>query len=88
MIEFISIYLIFWQLLIPIIGKYKKFDIGERVHNGLLENEIIEIDVKNGKEITKLEFSKFTFNNQASKRKFEFLTSDELVNIILNSLKE
>jgi len=43
-------------------------DIGERIHNGVLEDEIIEIDVKNGKEITQLKLRKVTFYDRASKR--------------------
>jgi hypothetical protein len=43
-------------------------DIGERIHNGVLEDEIIKIDVKNGKEITQLKLRKVTFYDRASKR--------------------
>lgn len=39
----------------------EKLDIGERIHNSVLEDEIIEIDVKKGKEISKLRLRKVTF---------------------------
>lgn len=53
----------------------EKLDIGERIHNGVLEDEIIEIDVKKGKEITKLKLRKVTFYDRVNKREFEFLTN-------------
>ena len=53
----------------------EKLDIGERIHNGVLEDEIIEIDVKKGKEISKLRLRKVTFYDRANKREFEFLTN-------------
>ena len=53
----------------------EKLDIGERIHNGVLKDEIIEVDVKNGKEITQLKLRKVTFYDRASKREFEFLTN-------------
>lgn len=53
----------------------EKLDIGERIHNGVLEDEIIEIDVKKGKEISKLRLRKVTFYDRVNKREFEFLTN-------------
>ena len=53
----------------------EKLDIGERIHNGILEDEIIEIDVKKGKEISKLSLRKVRFYDRVNKREFEFLTN-------------
>ncbi|WP_074723704.1 IS4 family transposase [Flavobacterium frigoris] len=53
----------------------EKLDIGERIHNGVLEDEIIEIDVKKGKEMSKLRLRKVTFYDLVNKREFEFLTN-------------
>ena len=53
----------------------EKLDIGERIHNGVLEDEIIEIDVKKGKEISKLRLRKVQFYDRVNKREFEFLTN-------------
>ena len=53
----------------------EKLDIGERIHNGVLEDEIIEIDVKKGKEISKLRLRKVKFYDRVNKREFEFLTN-------------
>lgn len=39
----------------------EKLDIGERIHNGVLEDEIIEIVVEKDKEITQLRLIKVTF---------------------------
>ena len=53
----------------------EKLDIGERIHNGVLEDEIIEIDVKKVKEISKLRLRKVRFYDRVNKREFEFLTN-------------
>jgi hypothetical protein len=53
----------------------EKLDVGEGIHNGVLEDEIIEIDVKKGKEISKLRLRKVTFYDRVNKREFEFLTN-------------
>ncbi|MBJ7879228.1 IS4 family transposase [Gelidibacter salicanalis] len=53
----------------------EKLDVGERIHNGVLEDEIIEIDVKKGNEISKLRLRKVTFYDRANKREFEFITN-------------
>lgn len=50
-------------------------DIGEHIHSGVLKDEIIAIDVKKGKEITKLKLRKVVFYDRANKREFEFLTN-------------
>lgn len=53
----------------------EKLDVGERIHNGVLKDEIIEVDVKKGKEISKLRLRKVTFYDRVNKREFEFLTN-------------
>ena len=53
----------------------EKLDIGERIHNGVLEDEIIEIDVKKGKEVTQLQLRRVRFYDRVNKREFEFLTN-------------
>lgn len=53
----------------------EKMDIGERIHNGVLEDEMIEIDVKKGKEVSKLRLRKVRFYDRVNKREFEFLTN-------------
>jgi IS4 transposase len=53
----------------------EKLDIEERIHSGVLEDEIIEIDVKKGKETSKLRLRKVTFYDRINKREFEFLTN-------------
>ncbi|TXD63345.1 IS4 family transposase [Polaribacter glomeratus] len=53
----------------------EKLAIGERIHNGVLEDEIIEIDVKKGREISKLSLRKVRFYDRVNKREFEFLTN-------------
>ncbi len=55
--------------------KIEILDIEERIHNGVLKDEIIEIDVKKGKEITPLKLRKVTFYDRVNKREFEFLTN-------------
>lgn len=55
--------------------KIENLDIGEHLHNGVLEDEIIEIDVKKDKEITQLRLRKVTFYDRVNKREFEFLTN-------------
>ncbi len=53
----------------------EKLDIGERIHNGVLADEIIEVEVKKGKEISKLRLRKVTFYDRVNQREFEFLTN-------------
>ncbi len=55
--------------------RIERLDVGERIHNGALEDEIIEVDVKKGKEISKLRLRKVTFYDRENKREFEFLTN-------------
>lgn len=55
--------------------KIEDLDIEERIHNGVLKDEIIEIDVKNNKEIAQLRLRKVTFYDRVNKREFEFLTN-------------
>jgi hypothetical protein len=55
--------------------KIEALDIEERIHNGVLKDEIIEVDVKKGKEVSSLRLRKVTFYDRESKREFEFLTN-------------
>lgn len=55
--------------------KIEELDIEGRIHSGVLKDEIIEIDVKKGKEISSLKLRKVTFYDRESKREFEFLTN-------------
>jgi IS4 transposase len=53
----------------------EKLDVGDRIHNGVLEDKIIEVDVKKGRETSKLRLRKVTFYDRVNKREFEFLTN-------------
>lgn len=53
----------------------EKLDVEERIHNGVLKDEIIEVDVKKGKETSSLKLRKVTFYDRVTKREFEFLTN-------------
>jgi hypothetical protein len=55
--------------------KIEELDIEEHIHNGVLKDEIIEIEVKKGKEISKLRLRKIVFYDRLNKREFEFLTN-------------
>src|SRR5690554_2198883 len=55
--------------------KIENLDIQDHIHNGVLQDEIIEIEVKKGKEITSLKLRKVTFYDRVNKREFEFLTN-------------
>ena len=55
--------------------KIENLDIQEHIHNGVLQDEIIEIEVKKGKETTPLKLRKVTFYDRVNKREFEFLTN-------------
>src|SRR5690606_4728712 len=55
--------------------KIEDLDILERIHSGVLKDEIIELDVKKGKETTPLKLRKVTFYDRVDKREFEFLTN-------------
>jgi hypothetical protein len=53
----------------------EELDIDERIHNGVLKDKIIEVEIKNGKEISVLRLRKVTFYDRENKREFEFLTN-------------
>jgi len=53
--------------------KIKELDIEGRIHSGVLNDEVIEVDVKKGKEVSSLKLRKVTFYDRESKREFEFL---------------
>ena len=53
----------------------EKLNIEEKIHNGVLKDEIIEIDIKKGKETSSLKLRKVTFYDRENKREFEFLTN-------------
>jgi Transposase DDE domain/Domain of unknown function (DUF4372) len=53
----------------------EKLNIEEKIHNGVLKDEIIEIDSKKGKETNSLKLRKVTFYDRENKREFEFLTN-------------
>lgn len=55
--------------------KIEELDIESHIHSGVLKDEIIEIEVKKGKEISKLRLRKVTFYDRLNKREFEFLTN-------------
>jgi hypothetical protein len=55
--------------------KIEELDIGSCIHSGVLKDEIIEIEVKNGKETSKLRLRKVVFYDRQNKREFEFLTN-------------
>jgi hypothetical protein len=50
-------------------------EIPERTHSGVLSDKIIEVEIKEGKEKTKLKIRKVTFYDRENKREFEFLTN-------------
>ena len=50
-------------------------EIGEHIHSGVLEDQIIELTVKDGKDISKLKLRKVRFYDRQLKREFEFLTN-------------
>ena len=53
----------------------EELDIEERIHNGVLKDKIIEVEIKNGKKISVLRLRKVTFYDRENKREFEFLTN-------------
>ena len=55
--------------------KIEELDIEERIHNGVLKDELIVFEVKKGKEISKLRLRKVVFYDRVNKREFEFLTN-------------
>lgn len=50
-------------------------EISEHIHSGVLEDEIIEITVKENETVSKLKLRKVRFYDRALKREFEFLTN-------------
>lgn len=57
---------------------YEKLEIkevSEDIHSGVLQDEIIEIEVKEGKTISKLKVRKVKFYDRENKREFEFITN-------------
>lgn len=55
--------------------KIEDLDVADYIHNGVLDDQIIEVDLKKGKEKTFLRLRKVTFYDRANKREFEFLTN-------------
>ncbi len=53
----------------------ENLEIPERTHSGVLSDKIIEVEIKEGKEQTKLKLRKVTFYDRENKREFEFLTN-------------
>jgi hypothetical protein len=53
----------------------EKLHIDERIHSGVLSDEIIEIEVNDGKQKSKLRLRKVTFYDRILKRTFGFLTN-------------
>ena len=49
--------------------------IDDCIHSGVISDQIIEIEVKDGKEKSKLKLRKVTFYDRTLKRTFEFLTN-------------
>jgi hypothetical protein len=50
-------------------------EVPENIHSGVLEDEILEIEVKEGKIISKLKVRKIKFYDRENKREFEFITN-------------
>jgi hypothetical protein len=50
-------------------------EIPENIHSGVLQDEIIEIEFKDGKTISKLKVRKVKFYDRENKREFEFITN-------------
>jgi len=53
----------------------ERSDIGEHIHSGVLSDEIIEVDVKEDKLVSKLRIRKVRFYDRENKREFEFITN-------------
>ncbi len=53
----------------------KKLEIEEHIHSGVKDDSIIEVTVKDAKDISKLELRKIIFYDRVLKREFEFLTN-------------
>lgn len=50
-------------------------DIGEHIHSGVLEDQIIQVDVIDGKEKKPLKLRRVRFYDRENKREFQFLTN-------------
>lgn len=50
-------------------------DIGEHIHSGVLLDEIIELEVKEARSVSKLKVRKVKFYDRENKREFEFITN-------------
>jgi len=50
-------------------------EVSEDIHSGVLQDKIIEIEVKEGKTISKLKVRKVKFYDRENKREFEFITN-------------
>jgi hypothetical protein len=53
----------------------EKIAISKEIHSGVLSDEIIEVDVKEGKLISKLKLRKIRFYDRENKRTFEFISN-------------
>ncbi len=53
----------------------EQIEVPEDIHSGVLQDEIIEIEVKEGKKVSKLKVRKVKFYDRANKREFEFITN-------------
>lgn len=53
----------------------EKMEISEKIHSGVLSDEIIEVEVKNGKLSSKLKLRKIRFYDRENKRVFEFISN-------------
>ena len=55
--------------------KIEELDIDEHIHTGVLQDEVIEIEIKKNQKISKLRLRKVVFYDRVNKREFEFLTN-------------
>jgi hypothetical protein len=56
----------------PSYRKIEDLDVADYIYTGVLEDQVIEVDVKNGKEKTTLKLIKVNFYGRVHKREFEF----------------
>lgn len=56
-------------------NKIEENPIEECIHSGVLKDEIIEVEVKENKTLSKLKLRKVVFYDRVDKREFEFLTN-------------
>jgi IS4 transposase len=50
-------------------------EIPEKIHSGVLSDEMIEIDIKDDKVVSKLKLRKVKYYDREGKREFEFITN-------------